>query len=195
MANEHSSDDAIEIWQSQHVEPLTMSIEELRSRAMKFESQIRLRNRRETIVAGVMIPIFALFLRWFPSPLERAGSILIIAGILFVIYRMNSMAAPAGVPAGGGLETCVAFHRRELERQRDLLRSIAFWYLGPLVPGLVLFNLAVIAPHIRPGHPTDWWRALPFLAIAAAWFRFTIRLNRRAAHTLQRAIDDLARQA
>ncbi len=195
MVNESSPDDPMEIWQSQHVEPLMMSMDEIRSKAVRFERQIRMRNRRETTVAVVMIVVFGLFLYVFPSPMERAGSLLTIAGMVFVIYRMNRQAAPENVPAGGGFESCVAFHRRELERQRDLLRSIGLWYLGPLMPGVVVFSLAVIAPKIRPEHPADWWRALPGLAIMVAWFWFTIRLNRRAAAGLQRTIDELTRVA
>jgi len=195
MANEYSSDDPIEIWQSQPVEPITMSMAEIRSKAVKFEGQIRSRNYRETMVAIVMIPIFLLFAHFFTSPLSRAGAYLIVAGLLLVIYQMNVKAAPRRVPEDNGLQNCVAFHRRELERQRDLLRSIALWYLGPLIPGIVLFSIAVIAPKIRPDHPADWWRALPALVIAAAWFWFTIRLNRRAADHLQRTIDELDRIA
>jgi len=195
MANESFADDPMEIWQSQDVEPLMISMEEIRSKAVRFERQIRSRNRRETTVAVVMIAVFGLFLFVFPSPMARAGSLLTIAGIVFVIYRMNRQAAPDRVPAGGGFESCVAFHRRELERQRDLLRSIERWYLGPLIPGVLVFSLAVIEPKIRPDHPADWWRALPGLAIMVAWFWFTIRLNRRAADGLQQTIDELARVA
>ena len=102
----------------------------------------------------------------------------------------------AGQRAGSsGFESCVAFRRRELERQRDLLRSIGLWYLGPLVPGVVLFNLGVIAPKVRVDHPADWWRGLPALAIMVVWFWVVIRVNRRAADHLQRSIDELTRVA
>jgi hypothetical protein len=194
MVNEPSPDDPIEIWQNQHVEPLMMTMEEVRNKAVRFERQIRIRNRRETIVALVMIVVFGLFLLVFRSPMQRAGSLLTIAGLVFVIYRMNRQAAPESVPSGG-FESCVAFHRRELERQRDLLRSIGLWYLGPLIPGVVVFSVAIIEPKIRPDHPADWWRALPGLAIMVAWFWFTIRLNWRAAAGLQRTIDELTRVA
>ncbi len=195
MVNESSPDDPMEIWQSQHVEPLMMTMDEIRSKAARFERQIRARNRRETAVALAMIVVFGLFLFIFRRPMERAGSLLVIVGLVFVIYRMNRQAAPGRVPVGGGFESCVAFHRRELERQRDLLRSIGLWYLGPLVPGVVVFSVAVIEPQIRPDHPADWWRALPGLAIMVAWFWFTIRLNWRAAAGLQRTIDELTRVA
>src|SRR5579863_2413420 len=138
MANEFSPDDPREVWQSQHVEPIVMSIEEIRRKALGFERRIRSRNSRETVVAVAMIVVFGWFLIKFATPLERIGSGLTIAGLAYVIYRMNGSAAPLKVPAESGRESCVAFHRRELERQRDLLRGIWRWYLGPLVPGLVV---------------------------------------------------------
>lgn len=195
MANEFSADDPIEVWQSQPVEPVYMSIEEIRNKAMKFGSTIQRRNLRETIVAVALIPVFGLFLRWFPTPVERVGSCLTIAGLLYVIYRMNGSAAPKSVPSSGGFDTCVSFHRRELERQRDLLRGIWLWYLAPLVPGILVFNLGVIGQKISPGHPLQWWRAAPFVVLMVAWFWVVIWLNRRAAQGLQRTIEELDRVA
>ena len=188
-------DDPVDIWQNQPVEPLTMSMEEIRNKAVKFERRIRSRNLRETVIAVALIPLFVLFLRWFPAPLARAGSVLNIAALVYVIWRMNGSAAPSRVPDGAGWENCIAFHRRELARHRDLLRTVWRWYLGPLVPGVVLFNFAIIAPKVRAGHPADWWRVLPSLALLIAWFIVVVRLNNRAADCLQRRIDELDRVA
>ncbi len=184
-------DDPIEIWQSQNVEPITMPIEQLRSKAMKFESHIRSRNLRETAIAVALIPLFLLFLRWFPAPLAQIGSWLNIAGLVYVIYRLNGPAAAATVPADAGWENCIAFHRRELVRHRDLLRTVLRWYLGPLIPGVVVFTIGTIAPKVRPGHPLDWWRAAPALVLLAVWYWIVVRLNNRAADCLQRQIDEL----
>ncbi|SPE43067.1 conserved membrane hypothetical protein [Candidatus Sulfopaludibacter sp. SbA3] len=194
MPNE-TPHDLREVWQSQHVEPKYMSLEEIRNKAAKFEGGVRSRNLRETVVGIGTIVVFLFYLKWFPTPLERAGSCLTIAGILWVIYRMNGRAAAAKVPEATGFETCVSFHRRELEHQRDLLRSIWRWYLGPLVPGIVLFSVSLIGSKVRPDHPGDWWRASPLLLLMVAWFRVTIWLNRRAADRMQKTIDELERTA
>jgi positive regulator of sigma E activity len=105
---------------------------------------------------------------------------------------MNGKAAPAKVPEGG-FDSCLDFHRRELVRQRDLLRSVWSWYLGPLVPGMVVFLFGSILQKVR--QPTDWLKALPVAAFMAAGFWFTARLNRRAAGCLQRQIEELDRVA
>jgi hypothetical protein len=36
-----------------------------------------------------------------------------------------------------GLTGCLRFHRAELERWRDLLRSVGVKYIAPLMPGLI----------------------------------------------------------
>ena len=191
MPDELLPDDPVQLWQTQSLEETSMSLEEIREKAVRFERRIRWRNLRETMVALVLIPLFCFFFYWCPAPSQRIGSGLTIAGLVFLIWYMKRNAGAEAVPAGAGFANYVAFHRRELERQRDLLRRVWFWYLGPLLPGILVFNFGVIAPKVR--HPADWLRALPFLVILAFWFWATARMNHRAADRLQRDIDELDR--
>ena len=81
--------------------------------------------------------------------------------------------------------TSLKFQCTELARQRDALRSVWLWYLGPLLPGLVVFMWG------RQGgsahHPVELLVDGLMLAVfvAIAW------LNRRSAAKLQRQIDAL----
>jgi hypothetical protein len=193
MANDNLPRDPVELWQSQEVEPLLMPIEQIRAKSMKFEKCIRSRNLRETVAAIAVVVVFGFYLKWFPSPLERLGSCLTIAGLLLMVYFMNSKAAARRSPAGAAFETCLAFHRRELERHRDLLRSVWKWYLGPLVPGVSVFMVAVTATRIK--HASDWWRAAPMLVLVAVLFWAAGWINHRAADKIQQRIDELDRVA
>lgn len=184
-------DDPIELWQSQTVETTTMSLEDLRYKSARFESCIRARNRRETIASIFTIGIFGFYLYWFPTPLARAGSILTIAGVLYMIYQINRRGAPAHAPADAGFETCVAFRRHELERHRDLLRSVWSWYLGPIIPGLVVFFAGALAAKIH--NPVDWWKAVPVALVTGGALWTAAWLNHRWADRLQRQIDELDR--
>jgi hypothetical protein len=168
-----------------------MSIDEIRKKALKFQRRIQGRNLTETIGSLFAIGIFALFIKWFPSPLSRLGSCMTIAGYLYVIWRMNGPAAAARVPSDATFEACLTFHRRELARHRDLLRAVWRWYLGPIVPGIVVSMTGAIAGKAR--HLSDWWRAAPVLVVFAVGFWFIAWLNGRAADCLQRQIDDLDR--
>jgi hypothetical protein len=81
------------------------------------------------------------------------------------------------------LTASIAFHRGELVRQRDLLRSVVWWYIGPIIPGLVVFGVG-----IAPGHGTgSLLNALPFLCI----FGLIVWVNHRAAIRLDRQIAEL----
>jgi Flp pilus assembly protein TadB len=75
------------------------------------------------------------------------------------------------------------FHRAELARQRDALRSVWRWYIGPLVPGLVLF---LCGRQIENGS----WQPAAF-AIVALLLAGVVVLNLHAARRLQRQIDKL----
>jgi hypothetical protein len=85
----------------------------------------------------------------------------------------------------------VGFYRDELERQRNLLRRIWRWYLGPMVPGmslLVLYGIWV-APSDR-----RWFR-IAYAVAAAGFFWLVGWFNQRAARRLEGQIEELDREA
>ena len=91
------------------------------------------------------------------------------------------------MPEATALTPSMEFYRRELERQRDLLRDIWRWYLGPFIPGLVVFVWGSVR-HVKGG---QWVKAVPFGVLCVVFFWFVGRLNRRAADKLQRQIEEL----
>jgi hypothetical protein len=87
----------------------------------------------------------------------------------------------------------LAFYRRQLERQRDLVASVSRWYLAPFVPG---FLLCIVSNTIeRPGPAgrgvLPWIAAAIALSVGALVFLGIAKLNRMAARKLQREIDTL----
>jgi hypothetical protein len=79
----------------------------------------------------------------------------------------------------------VEFHRRELTRQRDLLRSVWRWYIAPIAPGLVIFS-AGAASHAGSG--SGFYRVLVLYAVV---FGFIVWLNYRGSLRLDRQIAEL----
>jgi hypothetical protein len=120
----------------------------------------------------------------------RVGDWVSIAGMLYVVYQLHRRGSAKTVATDPAPASCLDFHRRELERQRDMLLGIWSWYLGPLIPGMVL--IAVAGGLVNPGHPKRAWlfEAL-YAAIVALGFYFVAKLNQRAAQRLQRQIDEL----
>ena len=183
MPNDPLPDDVRNVWQNQPLENTPMPLEEIRRRAKQFEKRIARRNMREYIAGAAGIVIFTVYLFIFPNPVARTGSALVIAGSLFVMWQLYRRATPATLPAELAWTASLQFHRRELVRQRDLLRSVWLWYLAPFVPGIVVFGMGV-----HPRHsPASWWNAIPFLSI----FIVVMWLNYRAAKGLDRKIAEL----
>jgi hypothetical protein len=182
--------DVKNLWQSQEVEGTNMPLEEIRRKAGKFQRRINLRNLREYVAAAIVAGIFALYVKWFPNFLMRAGSVLTIFAALYISYQIYRKGSANVLPQDCDFDCCIDFHRRELERQRDLLRRIWRWYLGPFIPGMLLFFLGTQFA----AHPPFPHHGLSFaweLAVAAIVLVLIAKLNERAANRLQRQIDNL----
>ena len=185
MDSDLSPDNLKSLWQNHNVEPVQMSLEQIRLKAEGFQKKIRYRNLREYVAAAFVFAGFSYFMWRFP--VSRLGCGLILAGTVYVLYQLHTRGAAKTVPESLALDTCLEFHRRELERQRDLVRDVWKWYLLPFVPGL----LAVIAVPLLRQPPEKWIGAWPVILLWAAMFYAIWRLNKRGANKLQRQIDEL----
>ena len=183
-------DDIRSVWRSQPTEPLRLSPEEIRDEAFRFSKTIRWRNARELVALVLGIVVFGWYAWTTHSLLARAGNGLIIAAALYVAYRLITSASSRPPPPDAMAAACLAFHRGELERQRDLLRTVWRWYLGPFVPGfLVLFADRVFqAVTVGSGSLA---RVGLSAAIVAAGFLFIGRLNEAGARKLDAELDRL----
>ena len=130
-------------WQlRKHAPPPPLSLDTIGAHARFFQNRIRLRNLCESI-AGIIV--FAANLRDLghaQTSLARASHWVLMIGVFFVIAFLNSRARARQVPIGGDVPTILRFHRDEMARQRDLLRLVPWWYLGPFVPGMLLMLAA-----------------------------------------------------
>jgi hypothetical protein len=177
------------IWQSQEVEEMKISIEELRAKASKFQREVRWRNLREQIACGAVAVWFAVMYIRVPATVARISFGLIVAGAIYVAWQLHARGTAKPVPSDLGGTSCAEFYRRQLEKQRDLLRNVWKWYLGPLVPGLALFTIWCIVI----ARPERRWYPEAFAAFAALFFWGVGWLNLRAARRIERTIAELPR--
>ena len=192
MANEQLSNDVRNVWQSQETEGAGMSLEEIRNKARTLQSKVGRRNRREYIAVVLVVLGYGFYIYHYHSFVIRLGSMLVIAGTLYVAYQLHKRASARELPEDCGFECCVDFHRRGLERQRDALGAVWSWYLGPLVPGLVVFFIGTVFRPMPSRHGQHPWIALAIsLTVCSLVFLLIGRLNRSAARGLQRQIDEL----
>lgn len=187
MANESLPDDLRNLWRNQPLENIATALEDLRARASRFERRISRRNRREYVGGLIGVAAYAYYIWLFPNPLMRIGSAMIIAGVLFVLWRIHRHGRADALPQDLGLSASLEFHRRQLVRQRDLLRTVVWWYLSPLMPGLLLFITGMF------GARGFRLRQLPFGGFIVGVFVFIWWINKRAAERLDRQIAELDR--
>lgn len=161
---------------------------ELAKHARTFQRRIARRNFLEYAAALLVCAGFAHYLWAFPDPLMRAGSLLSILGTLVVVWQLRRRASSRPLPGAQSALPNRDFHRAELMRQRDALRSVWLWYVAPLVPGMVVFRLGVNA-NPDPSLPfARGWAADGFIAGVVL---VVILINLYGAHKLQRQIDQL----
>jgi FtsH-binding integral membrane protein len=179
------------IWGAQAVEPNLVTVEQIRVNANKFQSAVQRRNRVEYVAAGFVIAGFGSYLWIFPAPLMRLGSLLIIAGAIFIVVWIHFRASANPIPSQISFMEYISRYRDEIRRQQTALRTVWLWYLGPLVPGLVLFTIGMsrLLEH-APGSRRPMW---PFVVVMVGVFVGVWLLNLWGARRLQSKIDELSR--
>lgn len=177
------------LWQTQELPATTLSLQELHKQSNALQRRVRLRNGLEYLACLLVIVGFGSYFVEFPQTLMRLGSALVIAGTAYVAWQLHRRASgPSASPALPGL----TFHRQQLERQRDALRSVWAWYVGPLVPGMVVFRWGV---ETQLDATAPFARGLYANLIIAAVLLMVVLINRYVASTLQRQIDQLPAEA
>ena len=183
------------LWQAMPTTPVAITADEMRTRASAFQRKVRHRNLVAYIAAAFVTVIFGWYAT-FPvpaTPLWPIANIMIIAGVLVVVWNLHRLARATALPNSASAASLIDFQRKELIRQRDALKSVWLWYIGPMVPGLIVWFIAVGVgmPGLTPV------RALIGLGGAAVVsllvFGLIILLNLLGASRLQRMIDDLDR--
>jgi hypothetical protein len=178
-----------DLWTNQPREDFAMSIDDIRTRASKLQSVVQRRNAVEYAAGAFVVLAFGAIAFVVPGVLSKIGCGLIAAGAAYVMWRLHVLARAASRDEMSAAESLSRFYRHELARQRDALSSIWRWYLGPLVPGLVVFWLATVVN--VPTRPAAWVTAALGLAVSAAVFVGIAALNKRAAKKLQAEIEAL----
>jgi len=180
MSNEQNPDDLRNLWQEQEVEKVTITVDEIRRRANRFERRIYWRNFREYAGAAVALAALTPHL-WREHGWRLTPVVLLIAGTLYVMFQLYRR-GPRSMPADTVVKAALEFQRQELERQRDALRSVWRWYFLPFVPGFVA--VLVMRAVDRGIDARLWGLAIFFAAILGGGWA----LNQWGARRLECAI-------
>ncbi len=171
-----------------------MSLAEIHARAERFQSRIERRNLIEYVAGASVVAMFSYFAFTIPAPIVQAGCVLIILGTLYVSWKLATLARAPATRDKDPAQSWADFHRAELVRQRDALRTVWSWYLAPFVPGILVF---LGGTAFSPDLPAPFWaKASVFamgLAFVAALFGAIGLINMRAAKRLDAEIAKLDR--
>ena len=80
------------LWCQQKEETFTMSMAEIHARATRFQSGIRTRNLTEYVAGLLVIGVFGWVAWLVPEPVVRLGAGLIIAGAVYVMWKLHVLA-------------------------------------------------------------------------------------------------------
>lgn len=179
-------------WQASGRDAVLPTIEESRAGADRFYRQIRRRNLIEYAACVLVVALFGAGAIFLPAGvLPRIGMALVALGALIVAWQLHRRASAEAPPEAMAMEPVLTHQRAQLVRQRDALSQIGLWYIGPLVPGMVLLLLHPVfekGPAAALEFDTGHWitLAVNLLVFGGAWW-----LNHRAARQLQVAIDEI----
>jgi len=156
---------------------------------------LRAKTRRKLFgtLAGPFVVglIWAFVMKDLPSVRQALQPLLAfalawsIAGVILLNKGMRSAPVPADVGVSTGLEFC----RRELERQRDVVRRALIWSFGPIMLGIaaLIAALSVVGTKDRALLPNG----IPFLVLVATWIVAYFAIRIREQRALQHEIEEL----
>lgn len=177
-----------ELWQNQPVEVTKMSVEEIRRRAGKFERKIRWRNVREYVASLIAASLMGYFYFTAGDVGSRVTFALFIAAMLWIVIALHRMGSAKRTPVDMDTLTTQQFYRAELERQLAVVKNVWWWYLAPMVPGMIGCTVAYV---MKDHHRWTWGGLALMDGLFVAAFYGVWKLNMRAARCLQRMINDL----
>jgi hypothetical protein len=170
-----------------------MSAEEIRRKAVRFGRKVFWENALNYFVGLVGVAFVSFCLVWHGYPtdvLVRLGFGLCLVALLYMLWQTHKRSPFRRVPAEMGIVSCLEFHRRELERRRDLYRSVWQWCFGPAIPGAAVLIIGMA--RINPSHARHLgWALAVVVTISVLILIYGWRQSAGRARKLQDQIDEL----
>ncbi|MBB4631223.1 hypothetical protein [Sphingosinicella soli] len=177
------------LWTAQTVQPRALPPEDIHRRHTALERRVRRRNLIEYMTAAMMIVAVAgLVLLDVRLGAFGAGTIgLILLGIGGGVVVRQLHRRTGGGSAIDGARPSIDAYRDSLRRERDALASVARWYIGPMLPGMVTIYASAFL-NAPPGGRLLVIGLAAATAIAMAW---VIRINRRGAEAIADELENI----
>ncbi len=118
---------------------LTRLVESLEKETNKVEKSIKRRDIMEISIALLLIPVWAWKLFYSASLLQTIGLWVAIIACLYIPYKLLK-ARQVESAKDDSLLSFLFVEKSKLEKQKQLLETVATWYLGPLTLAIVLIT-------------------------------------------------------
>lgn len=176
-----------DLWAADSTHQPPLSTEELQRRSARLDARVRRRDRIEYVAGGFVILGFAAVALLVPIWPLRLAFAAVVIGTAMVMRNLARRSPPPSPEALG--RDSLGYYRARLTQQSAALHSVWRWYLGPLIPGMLMIYVAVgwLAAE-RIGWPAALTHIAPQLAVPVGAFLFIGWLNARTARALDREI-------
>jgi hypothetical protein len=164
------------LWQGQEKESPTMTAIAMRALARNYVDSFRAR-----IWLGVTVAIFEVFLfglqAWrAPNDIFRAGDMIIMAGGVWMIWRIVAKRPGRLPPPEASTATLIEFHCAQLERQP----TGASWMATTAAP--IFLGMIVVLVGMQRARPNmSRVNFAPFLVLVIVWWIWALVLQKRQA--------------
>jgi hypothetical protein len=188
-----NTEDLQSLWQSTPTTPISVSVDDMRARSARFAQKVRRRNMAEYIACIVGAGIFTWYATWPEpaTPLWPVANMMIVAGLFVIAWNLHRLTRAMTPPESASAESLIDFQRTEYVRQRDALKSVWLWYIGPVMPGLILWFIAAGDGTKTPDMLTRFVGLGGAAVISLLVFGAIIGINLLGASRLQNLIDEL----
>ena len=176
-----------QLWQAQALDAPRISLAFVRQRSDALRRWARMRNAINYVGAIGILP-FMVWLAWSVfsvAPLRSLAIVLNVPLCVWLLFRWHKRAASQEQPAELGVLDALKFHRRQLERQRDV--RLDRWRRWPVIPGMLMIFVAG-AIEITP---TPWARFGLAALFSTLVLSIAIVVEERIARRIQKEIDAL----
>jgi hypothetical protein len=184
-------DDIKALWQGQQTETPTMTIKAVRALARNYGDNIRGRIWMGVAIGAVEVFTFSLYAWRAPNDVLRAGWLITLAGVGWMVWRIASKWPPRLPPTETSAKALIEFHRAQLERQR----TGPAWITVTAAP--IFAGAFVVLLGFQKARPTMFLaNVAPLLVLIVAWWVAAFVLQRRQARRLAEQIaemDDLTK--
>lgn len=110
---------------------------------ISFDKTIKQRNMREIWVAILVMPIFALTAWFAPNYISKAGALLVIPACIYIIHKLRGVRKMKKEDNSAPLHLYLLQYRNYISREMELLSTVLYWYILPLLLPLSIFIIGL----------------------------------------------------